>query len=156
MPAALWQWAPLIYGSVNANSHCPYSEKKGGQAGGEDGGRRGLLDACPRNMILSSEVSGPIPQALSSVPPSSRPTIRLLSGSRSSPSPRSIEHYFLISAGFKGLQGHGVSSFVHADCCLYGQPIVSIVLPYYHGPSLLSVEVYVHKAAAQGLKTIND
>lgn len=103
-------------------------ERKGGRRG--DGGRRGVLDACPQNMILSSEVSSPVLQALSSVPPSSLPTIGLLFCSYSSPSPCSMEHCFLISVGFKGVQGHRASSIVHTDCWLYGQPIVSIVLPW--------------------------
>lgn len=108
-------------------------ERRGGRRGG--GGRRGVLDACPQNMILSSEVSSPVLPALSSVPPSLLPAIRLLFCSCSSPSLCSIEHCFLISVGFKGVWGHGVSSIVHADCWLYEQPIVSIVLPYYHGLS---------------------
>lgn len=106
-------------------------ERRDGRRG--DGGRRGLLDACPQNMILSSEVSSPVLQALSSIPPSLLLTIRLLFYPSSSPSLCSMEHCFLISVGFKGVWGHGVSSIVHTDCWLYGQTIVSIVLPYYHG-----------------------
>lgn len=102
-------------------------ERREGRRG--DGDRRGVLDACPQNMILSSEVSSPVLPALSSVPPSSLPAIRLLLGPCSSPSLCSMEHCFLISVGFKGVWGHRVSSIVHADCCLYEQPIVCIVLP---------------------------
>lgn len=101
-------------------------ERREGRRG--DAGRRGVLDACPPNMILSSEVSGPVPMALSSAPPSSLPAIRLLFCPCSSPSPCSMEHCFLISVGFKEVWGHRVSSFVRTDCWLYGQPIISIVL----------------------------
>ena len=81
-----------------------------------DGGRRGVLDACPQNMILSSEVGGPVLQALSRVPPSSLPTIPLLFCPYSSPSLCSMEHCCLISVGFKGVWGHMALSIVCADC----------------------------------------
>lgn len=104
-------------------------ERREGRRG--DWGRRGVLDACPQNMILSSEVSSPVLQALSCVPPSLLPTIRLLFCPYSSPSLCSMEHCFLISVGFKGVWGHRVSSIVHADCGFMNKPIVSIVLSQF-------------------------
>lgn len=128
-------------------------EKREGRRGG--GGRQGVLDACPQNMILSSEVSSPVLPALSSVPPSLLPAIRLLFCSCSSPSLCSIEHCFLISVGFKGVWGHGVSSIVQQTAGFMNS--LSLAL-YYHITMVLalSVEVYVHKAVVQGLKTNED
>lgn len=109
MPAALWQWAPMIYGSVNANSHCPYSGKSGGAGeGGRAARSRGgtgfgrLPSKC--DFIFGSR------QPLScrhcpGVQPSSLPTIHLLFYSYSSPSLSSTERCFLISVGFKGVWG---------------------------------------------------
>lgn len=89
-------------------------ERREGRRGDE--GRRGVLDACPQNMILSLEVSSPVLQALSCVPPSMLPTISLLFCSYSLPSLCTKDHCFLISVGFKEVWGHRVSSIVHADC----------------------------------------
>lgn len=88
-------------------------ERREGRRGDES--RRGVLDASPQNMILSSEVSSPVLQALSRVPPSLLPTISLLFCPYSLPSLCTMEHCFLISVGFKGVWGHRVSSIVHAD-----------------------------------------
>ncbi|KAK2921701.1 hypothetical protein Q8A73_001186 [Channa argus] len=73
--------------------------------GRQEGRRRqtGVLDACPQNMILSSEVSSPVLQALYCIPPSLLPSIFHLFCPYSLPSLCTMEHCFLISVGIKGV-----------------------------------------------------